>query len=253
MHCHGFARHCVVIGQSPNHAPNQNPMQAGNATFDHRLLISTAFLVAVNLLPLAGVLFFGWSVYQIVLLFWAENLVIGLFTIARMVTLLRRTGEKKVLLLAPFFCVHFGGFSLVHLVFVMALFRPDEPVGTGMSLWIPFLALLLSHGISYVANFLGKHEYRGYSGEEVMMAPYSQVLILHCTIIGGGFIVQLLGEPVYALALLVVLKIAIDVITHAREHRQRQIADPLRKKAGREDGDVFRPWDQPQQEEPNDR
>ena len=39
-------------------------------------------LVAANLVPLAGVLFWGWQVKQVVFLYWAENIVIGLFNLA---------------------------------------------------------------------------------------------------------------------------------------------------------------------------
>ena len=211
----------------------------------NRLLLTSAILVIGNLIPLAGVLFFGWSVYEIVLLFWAENLVVGGYAIARMVTLYRRNDDRRNLLLIPFFCFHFGTFTMVHLMFVIRMFRPEDHVAgsTGMSLWIPFLALLISHGASYVVNFIGKQEYRGMDGGEVMVAPYKRVVILHVTILVGGFLVGALGQPAIALALLVGLKIVIDLVTHAREHRERKTAKEARQKTGRADGDVFRPWD----------
>ncbi len=209
------------------------------------LPVSTTFLVAVNLLPLLGVLFFDWSVYEVVLLFWAENLVVGLYAIARMITLFRRNGDRRMLLLIPFFCFHFGMFTLVHGVFVLAMFRPEDHVsgGTGMTLWIPFLALLLSHGTSYFMNFLGKHEYRGMKGQDAMIAPYKRVIILHVTILLGGFLVSALGQQVVALALLVVLKIIIDAVSHVREHREQKDAEQRERETGRADSDVFRPWD----------
>ena len=40
---------------------------------------SLATLVAANLLPLAGVVFFGWDAGVILVLYWAENLVVGSF------------------------------------------------------------------------------------------------------------------------------------------------------------------------------
>ncbi len=208
------------------------------------LYVSTAFLIAVNLLPLAGVLFFGWSVYDVLLLFWAENLIIGGYAIARMVTLLRRNGDRRVLLLIPFFCFHFGVFTLGHGAFVVGWFRPDDHVsgGAAMSLWVPFLALIISHGVSYVTNFLGKQEYRGLRGEEAMFAPYRRVIILHVTLLGGGWLISALGEPVYALGLLVLLKIGIDCASHVGEHRERLEKEDRIRKTGRADSDVFRDW-----------
>ncbi len=210
-----------------------------------RLLLSTTLLIMVNLLPLAGVVYFGWSVYEIVLLFWAENLVIGFYTVARFISLYRRNGDGRVLFLIPFFCVHYGGFTLVHWIFVLALFRPDDHVSgqAAMGMWIPFLALLVSHGVSYVLNFLGGREYQETTGQDVMIAPYRRVIILHLTILGGGMLVMALGEPVLALMLLVVLKIVIDVVTHRNEHKRKREAEQRERETGRADSDVFRSWD----------
>jgi Family of unknown function (DUF6498) len=45
------------------------------------LPISVPFLVAVNMWPLYGVLFFGWSLFSIIFLYWIENGIIGFFNI----------------------------------------------------------------------------------------------------------------------------------------------------------------------------
>lgn len=211
-----------------------------------RLLVSTILLIAGNLLPLGGVLFFDWSVYHVLLLFWAENLVIGLFTLARFWTLYRREGEGAVLLYMPFFCLHYGLFTLAHGAFVVSLFRPEHAAGLDVgTLGVPLLALFISHGGSYVMNFLGNREYRESTPKEVMVAPYRRVVALHMTIIAGGVLVQWLGEPVYALALLVVLKIFLDVAAHRKSHREKKQAEAGRAAGteGRRDAGVFRPWD----------
>lgn len=211
----------------------------------NRLLLTTLMLVVVNLLPLAGVLFFGWSVYEILLLFWAENLIIGFYTVARFISLYRRNGDGRVLFLIPFFCVHYGIFTLVHGIFVLALFRPEDHVSgqAAMGMGIPLLALLISHGASYVMNFLGNREYQGMTGQKVMTAPYRRVVVLHLTIIVGGMLVTALGEPVLALVLLVALKIVIDVITHNSEHKRKREAEQRERETGRADSDVFKSWD----------
>lgn len=43
-------------------------------------------LVAANMLPLLGVLIFGWSTFEIVLLYWFENVVLGVINVLKMVT-----------------------------------------------------------------------------------------------------------------------------------------------------------------------
>src|SRR6185503_3557233 len=41
-------------------------------------------LVAANLLPLYGVLFWGWEVFPLLVLFWVENAVVGALNALRM-------------------------------------------------------------------------------------------------------------------------------------------------------------------------
>src|SRR5207245_10592179 len=89
-----------------------------------RLSPSALVLVAANLVPLAGVLFFGWSVFATLLLFWVENVIVGGFNILRM---LWAQPDNPLMWVAkagmiPFFIVHYGMFTTVHGVFVLTLF-----------------------------------------------------------------------------------------------------------------------------------
>jgi hypothetical protein len=192
---------------------------------------ATALLLA-NLIPLAGVLAFDWDVFALVFLFWLENVVVGGFNVLRMFWVQRgaeRTPLAKVVVI-PFFCFHYGMFTAVHGVFVFALF------GSGFSgdlfpsvqmvmqvidehaLWVAVGALVLSHAFSFVRNYVSEGEYRRVTLQQLMSQPYARVVVLHIAIIGGGFLVMALGAPVLGLLLLVVLKVAVDVSAHLREH-----------------------------------
>ena len=46
--------------------------------------VSLLALIGANLIPLAGVFFFGWDVTLIVLLYWSENLIAGFYNILKM-------------------------------------------------------------------------------------------------------------------------------------------------------------------------
>ncbi|MES1203719.1 MAG: DUF6498-containing protein, partial [Pseudomonadota bacterium] len=41
--------------------------------------------VLVNAIPVFGVLFGGWSAFALMLLYWLENVIIGVFNVARMI------------------------------------------------------------------------------------------------------------------------------------------------------------------------
>jgi hypothetical protein len=41
-------------------------------------------LILANLIPLFGVLFAGWQVFDVVMVFWVENVIIGLINLLKM-------------------------------------------------------------------------------------------------------------------------------------------------------------------------
>ena len=58
-----------------------------------------------------------------------------------------------------------------------------------------------------------------------MQAPYGRIVVLHLTILFGGGATMILGEPLVALILLIVLKTVIDVRAHIKSHRKWQPSD----------------------------
>ncbi|CAN5667017.1 hypothetical protein BH23DEI1_BH23DEI1_10580 [soil metagenome] len=208
-------------------------------------------LVLVNAIPLVGVLVFGWRLFDLMLLYWLENGVIGVFTVLKI--LARRAspnardpqgvpaGALGKLIVACFFTVHYGIFWSVHGVFVLTLFggvlgslptavgavpfyappdfQPVSSLAAAGTLALALASLFVSHGASYVTNFLGRGEDRTLTPVALMAQPYARVFVLHATLIGGGFVVLLLGSPVAALLLLVALKTGVDLAAHLREHR----------------------------------
>lgn len=195
------------------------------------LSLSTIALVLANLVPLAGAALGGWSAYELLLLFWAENVVIGLFQVLRMgsVALLRRKADQAGLI--PFFILHYGMFAFVHGMFVTASFGPPAEASLAQAMGLllspsgllfALLALAASHGFSFVVNFLGAGEWRDAEMPALMKQPYARVVVLHVVILGGGAAAMALGEPLAALLILVVLKMGFDVTAHRREHLAAQ-------------------------------
>jgi hypothetical protein len=52
-----------------------------------------------------------------------------------------------------------------------------------------------------------------------MSEPYKRIIVMHLTIIFGGWLIMLLRSPVPALILLIALKTIVDLRAHRREHR----------------------------------
>jgi phosphatidylglycerophosphate synthase len=84
-------------------------------------------------------------------------------------------------------------------------------------LWPALLALFLSHGVSFWLNFLAQREHQGATISSLMVAPYRRVVLMQFTLIFGGWLVMALNNPMPALVLLIVLKVAADLRAHRRE------------------------------------
>jgi len=238
---------------------------------------SAIVLLIANAIPIVGVLFFGWSLITILVLYWLENGIVGFWNVPKIALaqgpLIPRLSEmpesaRRVVTsaalsrlqvipragLSVFFLVHYGMFWLVHGIFVFTLPmvsgvatgssgrgcdspifpEPGEipmPLGAAESCapsafgeiaWGPVLigaaALFLSHGASFLLNYVGNDEYLRTSAPRQMGSAYGRVIVLHLTILVGAFVVAFLGAPIGALIVLVVLKTAFDLRLHRREH-----------------------------------
>ena len=230
-------RHAMPMGTTAAEAPasvipptsaRTTPPPAGETDAAEPLTpTSTLALIGANLVPLAGVLFGGWKLADVMVLFWAESAVVAFYTLLKMAVV----GRWLALPAGIFFLAHFGAFMAIHFVFLYEIFvrgigaRAQEPgafealAGVFVPLWPALLALFLSHGVSFAVNFLGRREHRGLTVAGLMAAPYSRVVLMQFTLIFGGWIALALHNPTPALGLLVALKIGVDLHAHRRERR----------------------------------
>lgn len=198
--------------------------------------LSLGMLIAMNLVPLGGAIFAGWDVSFILLVYWAENVVLGVINIGKLAMAQGGTGKFNPVCipLIPFFVVHYGLFCFVHGIFVLVLgqggkmgggFDPFRalPAQFTEALLIPVLGLAVSHGVSFWQNYIGKGEYKERTPPAQMFAPYGRIVILHVVLLLGGFVVMLFGSPLPLLILLVLIKIVIDLGLHAFSHGGKRI------------------------------
>ena len=173
-------------------------------------------VLLLNLIPVAGVLWLGWSPLQLLLLYWVENVVVGLVNFAKLRGYeVHAPGEAGgPFRLSGFFLMHYGLFTLVHGIFVLvigALIFP-APAGRGDD-WLSFGIAVLALSLLHLGDYLRWREARGWaqgSADGQMFAPYGRILVLHLTIIGGVFVLLQTGAPASYIALLAVLKTFIE-------------------------------------------
>ena len=195
--------------------------------------VSASALIIANTIPLLGVLFAQWRVFDILAVFWLENVVIGLFNIVKMVCARGDSSSNEIksvfmviqkLFAIPFFAVHYGGFVAIHGVFLfkgMREFFGDTSASTD-PLWLTLtlVGLAVSHGISFFVNYIGKGEFRRTTISMLMKRPYGRVVVMHVTIILGGFVVMSSGDPVWLLILLIAIKVGVDLRAHLSERKK---------------------------------
>ncbi|WP_049916936.1 DUF6498-containing protein [Halogeometricum pallidum] len=211
-------------------------------------------LLAANLVPLVGVLALGWNVFDVLAVYWVESGVVGLLNVPKILlasgpydgsatfTLNGRpmdvSGPKAVdpdagptvhpenAFPALFFCAHYGIFWVVHGVFVLfglPAFAGASVGGLDVSgIALAGLTMLVSHGGSFLWNYLGRGEFRDASAVERMTEPYRRVFVLHLTVVIGATLVASLGGAAVLVVLMVTLKTGFDAVAHLREHRRAQ-------------------------------
>jgi hypothetical protein len=182
-------------------------------------------IVFLNLTPLIGVVWFGWDAGALLILYWAENVVVGVCTLAAMAwrSLRTVTGALGFVFTAPFFTVHYGLFCAVHGMFAFAFARgalsggSADPFGPDLLQWLAaegvfwgVAGLALAQMLRLVVR-ISSGEIARTDADRLMFAPYGRIIVLHVTLIGGAFAAQALGQPLAFIILLVLLKTAFEL------------------------------------------
>lgn len=210
---------------------------------------SLATLIAANLIPLIGVLFYAWDEAIVLALFWIENLIIGAFNLLKILAIVIRQRRFREIFLAVFFVFHYGMFCSVHGMILWDLLDlgelnksmyfssndlgPLDVFAEGFSVLAGFLdrfgsiimlgiaALVLSHLVRFIENFVLAGEIFRETANGLMARPYVQIMIMHVGLIVGAILIDTFGSTIWLLALIVVFKLIVDVKQYQRRRTAR--------------------------------
>jgi len=210
-----------------------------------------------SLAALAGVIFLHWSPFAVMMLYWGESAVAGMFNIVHMlhagiVGPDRRfswAGLCAGVGTSLFFIVHYGLFMFGHLVFLL-VFRqmggegldrlPSAPEGiAGMyvseaglylktalgsfrgfaaSLFLPLALMIISYGRNYARDFLRPGEFDTKGPMDYLFVPYRRIVVMQLALIFGfQLVLQLELKPLPAGMVLVGLKTIVDLVLALRD------------------------------------
>lgn len=211
-----------------------------------------AACVAVNSLPLFMFFLFEWSILDLIFLYWAENVIIGLLIFCK---LLSPVKESNVLT-ALFFLTHYGLFCYVHLTFVFSIFGKDLLIGNSTADLFEKMNFLVNEHYLYFSiicffifhliDFIKGRSYQGFEkdfksmitpkffGDDVKKkssgifsaenGPYNRIVVLHLTIMITAFLINVTHlHEIFGLLILVLLKTVLDI--HFRNDSDKSI-DP---------------------------
>ena len=215
---------------------NSEPLQSDELGLQVTLTsLSTQMLILANLIPLFGVVFLGWDLGNTMVLYWAETIIILFYMLCKNFV---RYGWVR-LFFSIFSVAPLGAFIALHFLFVWTIFVEDlsgaSPFQSNnlslvseylVNLWPALLGLMVSHGVSFKLNFLDKLTVIHKGGENKKLSEfdsdnvYSRIIIMHLTLIVGGWLILLLGSGVYALSFLILLKIVVDVRAHLKLYQK---------------------------------
>jgi len=212
------------------------------------LPISSYALLLANFIPLIGVLFFDWNSVLVLALFWIENLVIGAFNLIRFAALAFVDRNFSAIGLGVFFLVHYGAFCSMHGMLLADLLGyaeidtsqvlgfssngPQEVYLDGVAvfitfirdlaplIWIGLAGLILSHFSSFIENFILRGKIFREQANNLMVAPYAQIVVMHIGLLLGAVVLEKMGSPVWLLAVIVSLKIVFDFRQFQRRHSE---------------------------------
>ena len=212
-------------------------------------LLPVVALIVANVIPLYGVLWLDWDAGEIIVLYWAENLVVAVYTIVKVAIapVPRLSMHLSKIFIIAFFIVHYGGFVAVHGVFVLSFIGEDADVFSSMDsvsrlgplvfvalmlnviekmiaimpayMLLPLAGLFLSHGLSFIQIHIRKGEYLVKKPKKLMMQPYKRMLVMHVALIAAGFFIIKQGSPLPLLIILIILKIGLDTYLHFKSHQ----------------------------------
>lgn len=213
--------------------------------------INVLLLLVGNTVPILGVVFWGWSSFVVLFIYWLEGGIVGLFTLLKIVLALPRyqpmpgrhvrykqeaegssrsfqVAEMARIWVVPAFVLGYGAAMALFALAVGWLFYPrafNQGVGTAVAkMWaelgphrhelITALVLMLAdHAAQSYRDFFGGPEWARADPVFQMWRPFGVLVMLYFLWLVGGFLVTTFETPAGVLVLFVLLKTLGELFT----------------------------------------
>jgi hypothetical protein len=182
------------------------------------------FLILINLLPVYGVWFKGWSIKEVFLVYCLETIIIGFFTLTKLgiATTIRKKdwwqnkGSKTIqsgLLFMLFFILHYGLFVVVQISIFFGVVSMHDDSGPsnilefilhpnkylGSEGWLLLCAFVFGYGYENLMHFIMHNDYRTKSFARIMFEPYMRIFVQQFAVILGAFVLRFNADRIFIL------------------------------------------------------
>lgn len=190
-----------------------------------------------NLIPLVGVLLFGWDLPSIVVMYWIETGAVGLVNVLRIhksMALGQATVdaggsiERPIVrgagpggwLLPLIWLLAYGLFWAILGVFVIQIANGGFYAGASQTGWNGASAAVVTWGtvsliggqvLAYLHDYVVGRRFLTVTSIELLRDPFVRILVMVGTITAGGVGIAAIGSPVGLLAAMVVVKTVIEL------------------------------------------
>lgn len=219
--------------------------------------ISNLLLITANILVAIIVIWEGWSLGSILLIYWSQSVIIGFFHFFRILLFKGsilpevvnsaghrvndRLSDKNVvatyggnIFIAIFFAVHYGLFHSGYLTFLQ-FFLGTSFYQTFLVIWPAIAIFTVNHFLSLILNW-SEGESGSTSLMELFKEPYARIMPMHLIIMiyvfllanntffsaitaGGEVVSTVRLIQVLGITIFFILKIIADVAGHNNKHQ----------------------------------
>lgn len=198
---------------------------------------SNLFLVLANIVPLLGVLFWGWDAKGVFVVYILETVLIGALNVLKMLVVYILNGTRNEpppspgdnvggFFIIPFFIFHYYFFVFVQSVLYFAfssigdhsirepymLIRNFSPYLIGETKYA-MLSLLAANLTYFIDGFVLSGQYKKETLSGLMFQPYKRIFLQQAVVILGGFISMMFGSAAAVAVFFILLKTAADYLS----------------------------------------
>ena len=197
------------------------------------LTVADYFLIAANLLPVAGVLFWNWDPGEIFIIYCLETVIIGIFNLIKMAiagayqkqNLWYNQGKAipmPAIFFMLFFIVHYGLFVAVQ----TGIFTQVSGIGRSNGFFdfflhwpkyitenssVLLLSFFISYGVKLVTEFILPRQYKTVPLMVLMFQPYMRIFIQQVTVLLGSIFLGF-GAGIIFIIIFCLVKTWLEII-----------------------------------------